>query len=74
MRSCSISFKQIWVTIMYTYRVIRVAGLWRVVDRSNGDKVMGFSMSHKGAVRKAKDLEVRLRTAIAYMIESRKAA
>jgi hypothetical protein len=59
---------------MYTYRVIRVAGLWRIVDRSNSDKVMGFSMSHNDAVKKAKDLEARLRTAIAYMIESRKAA
>lgn len=59
---------------MYTYRVIRVAGLWRIVDRSNGDKIMGFSLTHNDALKKAKDLEARLHIAIAYMIESRKAA
>lgn len=51
---------------MYTYRVIRVAGLWRVVDRSNGDKVMGFSVVPTKAPATQKDNLRELKNLLAF--------
>lgn len=42
---------------MSTYQVIRVANLWRVIDRSQGGKVLAFRESYKAAVEYAKDRE-----------------
>ncbi len=42
---------------MSTYQVIRVANLWRVIDRSQGGKVLAFRESYKAAVEYAEDRE-----------------
>ena len=42
---------------MNTYQVINVGNMWRVIDRSNNDKVLAFRESHAAAVEYAKDRE-----------------
>ncbi len=42
---------------MNTYQVINVGGMWRVVDRSNNDKVLAFRDSYADAVEYAESRE-----------------
>ena len=42
---------------MNTYQVINVGGMWRVVDRSNSDKVLAFRGSYADAVEYAESRE-----------------
>lgn len=42
---------------MNTYQVVRVGGMWRVIDRSNGRKTLAFRESYAAAVEYAKDRE-----------------
>lgn len=62
--------------IMSTYQVTNIGAgnMWRVIDRSKGGKVVGFSSSFKIAKAKAEHLEAKLSGYIEYLIESRKAA
>lgn len=42
---------------MNTYQVVRVGGMWRVIDRSCGRKTLAFRESYKAAVEYAQDRE-----------------
>ena len=59
---------------MYTYQIVSVGKMWHIVDRSKGRKVVGFSATNAGAIEKAKNLEARMRTALAHAFTDCRAA